>query len=237
MRKATWDWLSGESGGYTQAALGKSGVIERILIIPDDADTDPTTLYDIVLNDPDGYDVLQGLGADLGNALERHINLGDTLRIFAEEDHELYLTDGYSGSDADLDGTERFTSDIDLTRETGAAVDFKFDASGATDDLVISLYQTIQSSWDGDEIAIWTGTVDSDGTEDIYTFSILPSYGAGHYRFGMVRSGTTDTFEMDAEMRRWHTSTFRGIAFDGILTLVVSNAGNANGGTFIIYWR
>ena len=237
IRKMSWDWLSDASGDYTQAALSRSGVIERVLFIPDDAGTAPTTLHDIVLNDTDDYDVLQGLGADLPAALERHINVGDELRIFAKEDHELYSTDGYSGSDADIDGTERFTSDIDLTRETGAAVDFTFDASGATDDLVISLYKTVQSSWDGDEIAIYSTTVDSDNSEDIFHFDITKSYGAGHYRFGMVRSGTTDTFDINVEMRRYHDSTFRGIAFDDILTLVVSNAGNAKGGTAIIYWR
>lgn len=128
--------------------------------------------------------------------------------LYDETDMELYRTDGYGGSDADVDDTERYTDDVDLTVDTGAAIDFKFDGSGNTDDLVLSLYKRRDSNWDGGEIAIWDETIPSDGSEDIYNFTIAGSYGAGHYRFGMKSSGSTDTFEMDVEMRRWrHTET------------------------------
>ncbi len=123
--------------------------------------------------------------------------------LYDEVDTKLYKTDSYGGSDADIDNTERYTDDIDLTVNTGAAIDFKFDGSGSTDDLIISLYKRRDDNWDGDEIALWSATVDNDGSEDIYHFTIGESYGAGHFRFGMKSSGSTDTFEMDAEMRQW----------------------------------
>jgi len=122
---------------------------------------------------------------------------------YGATDEELYLTDGNGGTDADVDGTERFTSDIDLTEAKGATIIIKYEGSCATDDLIVALYARQDGSWDGDEIAQSTVTLTSDGTEGIYTIIITPSYGAAHYRIGMVRSADTTTFEIDAEMRRW----------------------------------
>lgn len=121
---------------------------------------------------------------------------------YGDTDEELYKTNGYGGSDVDLDATERYTGDIDLTSLRQAIVDFKHDSSGTTDDILLYLYKRRDSTWDGDEMAVWSTTVVSDGSEDIYHFTITESYGAGHFRFGMKRSGTTDTFEIDVQMRR-----------------------------------
>ena len=122
-------------------------------------------------------------------------------------DTELYKTNAYSGTDSDLDNTapvdatDGYTSDIDLTQKIWAAIDFKFDSSGTTDDLVLTLYKRRDSSWDGDEISVWSATVESDGSEDIYHMTIGPSFGPGHYRFAMQSSGGTDTFDIDVEVR------------------------------------
>lgn len=124
-------------------------------------------------------------------------------RLYDGEDTELYKTDGYSGSDADIDNTEKFTSDIDLTIQLGAVIDFKFDGTNGTDNITFNLYKRRDSSWDGDEIALSTASDTNDGSEDIYTKTITESLGAGHYRFGMVSAGASTTFEMDAEMRTW----------------------------------
>jgi hypothetical protein len=123
--------------------------------------------------------------------------------LYDAADTELYKTDGYGGSDADVDNTERFTDDIDQTVNMGSGIDFKFDGSGATDNLVLSLYERRDEDWDGSEIAVWNDTIESDGSEHICHFTIDESYGAGHFRFGMKSSGSTDTFEMDVEMRQW----------------------------------
>ena len=127
--------------------------------------------------------------------------------FYDKNDKKLYKTDGYGGSDTDVDSTERFTENIDLTVNLGANVDIKFTGSGSTDDLALFLYGRRDSSWDGSEIAIWNTNINNDGSESIYNFTIDGSYGAGHYRFGMKSSGSTDTFEIDAEMRQWRRTT------------------------------
>ncbi len=127
---------------------------------------------------------------------------------YAGADTELYRTNLYSGSDADLDNSapvdaaDGYTSDIDLTSNIFATIDFKFDASGATDDLVLKLFRRNDSTWDNDEIAIDEITVTSDGTEDIFSYAIGPSHGPGHYRFSLQSGGATDTFDIDVQMRR-----------------------------------
>ncbi len=126
-----------------------------------------------------------------------------TIWTYGATDEELYQTDGNGGTNPDVDDTERYTNDIDLTEERGATITIKFDGSDATDDLIISLYARQDDAWEDVEIALSSVTVASDGSEDIYTITITPAYGAGHYRIGMVRSGASTTFEIDAQMRRW----------------------------------
>jgi len=125
-------------------------------------------------------------------------------------DEELYQTNLYGGSDADLDNTapvddtDGYTPDIDLTDNMEANIDFKFDASGGTDDLLLTLFARRDSSWDGDEIALFVITVPSDGSEDIYNLKLSPATGfpAGHYRIALQSAGGTDTFDIDVQMRR-----------------------------------
>lgn len=129
---------------------------------------------------------------------------------YGGSDEELYQTNFYGGADADLDNTapvndtDGYTSDIDLTDNMEANIDFKFDGSGATDDLLLTIYGRRDSSWDGDEIEIIPITVPSDGSEDIYNLKLSPTTGwaAGHYRIAMQSSGGTDTFDIDVQMRR-----------------------------------
>jgi hypothetical protein len=134
--------------------------------------------------------------------------MGEITYNYGGSDEELYQTNLYSGSDADLDNTapvddtDGYTSGIDLTSKIFAVIDFKFDASGATDDLILKLFRRNDSSWEGDEIAIDEITVSSDGTEDIFSYVIGPSHGPGHYRFSMQSGGASDTFDIDVQMRR-----------------------------------
>ena len=129
---------------------------------------------------------------------------------YSGSDTELYQTNLYGGTDADLDNTvpvddtDGYTSNIDLTTNIGAVIDFKFDSSGTTDNLVLKLFKRRNSSWDGDEISISGDIiVESDGTEDIYSYTIDESWGAGHYRFSLQSSGATDTFDIDVQMRTY----------------------------------
>lgn len=132
-------------------------------------------------------------------------------------DTDLYVTDGYTdsegnaGTDTDVAGTELFTSDIELTVQQGAEVHFKFDADGSTDDLLLTLYKRNDVTWTGNEAA-WRPvlTAANDGTETEYHYTISPDAGAGHYRWGMVRSGSTNTFDIHVTLRKWRPTT--GIA-------------------------
>jgi len=79
VRRVTLDWLSDASGDVS-GTLTKhlSGIIERVVFIPDGGGTAPTTLYDIVLNDADGLDVAGGGGANLSATVTSHVGPGLT---------------------------------------------------------------------------------------------------------------------------------------------------------------
>lgn len=129
---------------------------------------------------------------------------------YGVSDEELYQTNLYGGTDADLDNTtpvddtDGYTSNIDITDNMFATIDFKFTGSNSTDDLVLTLYKRRDSSWDNDEMAIWSVLIPNDGSEDIYPFDLGPhkGFGPGHYRWALQSEGTTTTFDVDVEMRR-----------------------------------
>ena len=128
----------------------------------------------------------------------------DELYDYDSEDTTIYETVGYGGSDHEINDLIRHTLDIDLTSKLGAAVDFKFNATGGTDQLVVSLFKRRDTKWSGTEIAIWSGNVANDGSEDVYHFTIDEAYGAGHFRFGLNSAGATDTFQIDVKLRKWN---------------------------------
>ena len=66
VRKFTLAWVS-DASGDVNGVLTKplSGIIHRITVVPDGGGTAPTTLYDVVLNDTEGVDLLNGKGANL----------------------------------------------------------------------------------------------------------------------------------------------------------------------------
>ena len=68
-KKITFTWTSSAGGAADGATSGTySGEIIRAVQVPDSGGTQPTDLYDVVLTDADGADVLHGLGANLSNA-------------------------------------------------------------------------------------------------------------------------------------------------------------------------
>src|SRR5512139_1116304 len=69
VKRIMWDWLSTDAGAVVSATTyAYDGLLERVVFDPDAAATQPTNLYDVTITDPDGNDVLAGLGADLSNA-------------------------------------------------------------------------------------------------------------------------------------------------------------------------
>lgn len=124
--------------------------------------------------------------------------------LFEVTDTNVYKTNLYSGTDADLDGTEKYTDSIDLSVWSGASIDFKFTGTDSTDNLLLNIYNSRSGSWEGSEI-IWKSqlTVENNGSESIYHYTIPETYQPGFFRFGMLRSGSTTTFDITVNHRRW----------------------------------
>lgn len=69
VKRIYWDWLSTAGGAADKVTVNAfDGLLERAVFIPDGGGTQPTDLYDVTITDPDGVDVLAGLGANLSNA-------------------------------------------------------------------------------------------------------------------------------------------------------------------------
>lgn len=67
--KIKFDWASSTAGACSDATTGVyNGQIVRMISDPDGGATQPTAAFDVVVNDDDGYDVLNGGGADLSNS-------------------------------------------------------------------------------------------------------------------------------------------------------------------------
>lgn len=66
--KITWDWQSTDTGAVTSAtSLSYTGQVVRYVAVPDGGGTQPSDQYDVTIVDDVG-DVLNGLGANMGNA-------------------------------------------------------------------------------------------------------------------------------------------------------------------------
>lgn len=73
IKKLTFDWLS-SSGGAADATTKKIvGQILRVGFTPDGGGTQPSLNYDVVINDEQSIDVLQGLGANLSNVTATNV--------------------------------------------------------------------------------------------------------------------------------------------------------------------
>lgn len=124
--------------------------------------------------------------------------------LYDETDAVIFQSVGYGGVNGPLTATEQFTPTINLTEKKNAKLEFKFDATGATDNLTLSLYTSNDgdpAGWTGNEIAVWSTNIANDGNEHEYSFTIDDSWGAGYYRFGMQSAGATDTFQIQVAIR------------------------------------
>lgn len=69
IEKIVADWVSDTSGNATGNFLRKSGEIVRVGFAPS-TDSAPTNNYDIEINDTEGFDVLNGCGANLSSSVK-----------------------------------------------------------------------------------------------------------------------------------------------------------------------
>lgn len=66
-------WTSDAAGAVSGNLVHIEGVIERVVFVPGTGGVQPSDLYDVVLNDVDGLDVLAAKGANLSNATKTQV--------------------------------------------------------------------------------------------------------------------------------------------------------------------
>lgn len=65
VQKVSLAWVSDASGDVNGTTIPLMGTIQRITYVPNGGATAPTALYDVVMNDAESVDVLDGTGANL----------------------------------------------------------------------------------------------------------------------------------------------------------------------------
>jgi len=116
---------------------------------------------------------------------------------------DLYKTNLYGGSDADVDGTERFSTDVDLETDgyEGAHCHLMYDSSGTTDDLEVAVYASLDGT-NYDDLSMFKFTADKNsGAETEMSFIVKD---VAHFRVGLKRSGSTDTYDVHLTCQRWN---------------------------------
>lgn len=69
IRKIKWDWLSTDAGAVSSSTLQQyTGAIVKVVFKSDAGGTQPTDAYDVTILDSDGFDVLNGEGANINRA-------------------------------------------------------------------------------------------------------------------------------------------------------------------------
>lgn len=91
--KVMFTWLSSAGGAADGVTANRyTGIIERVVQIPDSGGTTPTTLWDCTVLDSDGADVLIGLGANLSETAITQKVAADKLATVANTTLTLAVT-------------------------------------------------------------------------------------------------------------------------------------------------
>ncbi len=82
VKKIKFAWTSSAGGAADSTTTNVySGSVDRVVFVPGSAGDQPTDLYDVVINDSDSIDILEGSGANLTNASTVHITPVTTNKI------------------------------------------------------------------------------------------------------------------------------------------------------------
>src|SRR5688500_18490298 len=74
VNRITVTWMSDGSGAVSRTVRTRvTGTILRVVFKPSAGNLQPTDLYDAVLTDESGFDLLRGLGANLSNSVTTSI--------------------------------------------------------------------------------------------------------------------------------------------------------------------
>lgn len=113
-------------------------------------------------------------------------------------------TDGYGGAVPDLAADEAYdyTSAIDLETNgyEGIHLTLEYDASGTTDDIIFSIFGSLDGS-NYDDIELTGTTCDNDSGADTQVTFIIKDL--AQLRIGLKTSGTTDTFDYQITYQPW----------------------------------
>ncbi|NNF98085.1 MAG: hypothetical protein HKM93_01795 [Desulfobacteraceae bacterium] len=98
-------------------------------------------------------------------------------------------------------GTELFSDSFTLNPAENANIQIIGNSSGTTDDLIISLYTTLDESTENwDTVPLFSQELDcTDGNDNDITLLVTGVYKA---RLGFARTGTTDTITTNAYIRK-----------------------------------
>lgn len=130
---------------------------------------------------------------------------------YATEDVNLFVTDEYSEDADDIDvsddisDTEQYTLEFVLHGwNDGINIDLKYvEISGdsQTDELWANIYRRRDSSWeDGKQIPVGDANCGNEGVSAGYkikniVITATQLSGPGHYKLGLLSSGSTNTFD------------------------------------------
>ena len=80
-----WDWLATDGGVVSSATSNKyTGIITKVVIVPDGGGTAPTAAYDITILDENSIDLLEGNGADCSATATEYLDQSDGLGNVSE---------------------------------------------------------------------------------------------------------------------------------------------------------
>lgn len=96
VKKITFTWTASAGGAADGATTGVyNGAIQRLVTVPDTG-TAPTNLYDVVVNDQDGTDVLMGAGANRSATVTEQV-LASSLGVVANDTLTIGVTNAGNG--------------------------------------------------------------------------------------------------------------------------------------------
>jgi len=78
IKKLTFSWTSNSTGCADYSTSGVSGILYRCVIKPTTAATQPTSNYDVLINDANSVDLLGGQGGNLSKSTSSNIVFGTT---------------------------------------------------------------------------------------------------------------------------------------------------------------
>ena len=96
-------------------------------------------------------------------------------------------------------GTELYSSSVTLNPGETVHVQVDGNTNGTTDDLIVSVYGTLDASTENwDDTPMFKFSIDKDTDPHAVSFVVTGVY---KFRIGFVRDGSTDTWTTDAYYR------------------------------------